>query len=66
MTPAIVEQVIYHGFVTHLHLRVPNGDPLVAFRQHGTELDGLQLSAGMRVIVSWPDDAAQIVRDETD
>jgi putative spermidine/putrescine transport system ATP-binding protein/spermidine/putrescine transport system ATP-binding protein len=33
-TPAIVEQVIYHGFVTHLYLRMPNGAPLIAFRQN--------------------------------
>ncbi len=36
-TPAIVEQVIYHGFVTHLYLRMPNGAPLIAFRQNRDE-----------------------------
>src|SRR3954449_12598227 len=32
--PAMVEQIIYHGFATHLHLRMPNGEPLVAFTQN--------------------------------
>jgi len=34
MTPAVIEQIIYHGFATHLHLRLPNGDPLIAFEQN--------------------------------
>ncbi len=63
MTPAIVEQVVYHGFVTHLHLRLPNGEPLIAFRQHAAA-DGLPLSPGMHVTARWTDDAPRIVRDE--
>jgi hypothetical protein len=65
-TPARVEQVIYHGFVTHLHLRLANGEPLIAFRHQGTELVGFPISPGMRVIASWPGDAARIVRDDVD
>jgi ABC-type Fe3+/spermidine/putrescine transport system ATPase subunit len=65
-TRAVVEQVIYHGFVTHLHLRLPNGDPLSAFRQHGAGLDGLPINPGMQVAAHWPADAAQIVRDDLD
>jgi putative spermidine/putrescine transport system ATP-binding protein len=37
MTPAVVEQVVYHGFVTHLYLRMPNGTPLIVFRQNRAE-----------------------------
>jgi putative spermidine/putrescine transport system ATP-binding protein/spermidine/putrescine transport system ATP-binding protein len=65
-TPAVVEQIIYHGFVTHLHMRLPNGDPLLAFLRNGTGLDGLPISSGMRVIAHWADDAPQIVRDAID
>jgi len=65
-TSALVEQVIYHGFVTHLHLRLSNGDPLIAFRQHGPGLGGIPISPGMRVFAHWADDAAQVVRDEID
>src|SRR5712691_5000288 len=28
---AVVEQIVYHGFVSHLYLRRKNGDPLIAF-----------------------------------
>jgi len=65
-TPALIEQVIYHGFITHLHMRLPNGDPLLAFLPHGTGLDGLPISPGMHVTARWEDDAAQIVRDAID
>jgi ABC-type Fe3+/spermidine/putrescine transport system ATPase subunit len=65
-TPALVEQVDYHGFVTHLHLRLPNGDPLIAFRPHGAGLGGLAINPGMQVIACWSDNAAQIVRDDLD
>jgi putative spermidine/putrescine transport system ATP-binding protein len=65
-TPAVIEQVIYHGFITHLHLRLPNGEPLLAFLQHGAGIDGLPLSPGMRVSARWPNEAPQIVRDAID
>ena len=65
-TPAVVEQVIYHGFITHLHMRLPNGDLLLAFLRHGTDVDGLPIGPGMRVSARWDDDAAQIVRDAID
>jgi spermidine/putrescine ABC transporter ATP-binding subunit len=63
---AVVEQVIYHGFVTHFHLRLPNGDPLIVFRQQGKEVGGPPFTPGMRVIARWPAGAAQIVRDDPD
>jgi putative spermidine/putrescine transport system ATP-binding protein len=65
-TAAVVEQVIYHGFITHLHLRLPNGEPLLAFLHQVKGLDGLPISAGMRVTARWADEAAQVVRDITD
>jgi putative spermidine/putrescine transport system ATP-binding protein len=65
-TPAVVEQIIYRGFVTHLYLRMPNGDPLLAFLRHGTQVDGLPISTGMRVTARWTADAAQIVRETID
>jgi len=65
-TPALVEQVIYHGFVTHLHLRLSGGDPLLAYLRHGAGSDGMPINPGMRVVARWPEDAAQIVRDEID
>jgi ABC-type Fe3+/spermidine/putrescine transport system ATPase subunit len=66
MITARVEQVIYHGFVTHLHLRLADGEPMIAFWQHGAGLDGLPVAPGMQVTASWALDAAQIVRNNID
>jgi ABC-type Fe3+/spermidine/putrescine transport system ATPase subunit len=63
-TPAIVEQVIYHGFVTHLHLRLPNGALLIAFRQNRAETGDAPSTPGARLHASWPAESGQIVRDE--
>ncbi|HXP02769.1 MAG TPA: polyamine ABC transporter ATP-binding protein [Stellaceae bacterium] len=65
-TPAVVEQIIYRGFITHLYLRMPNDDPLVAFLQHGAQWEGMPVSPGMRVTARWTADAAQIVRETID
>jgi putative spermidine/putrescine transport system ATP-binding protein len=65
-TPAVVEQIIYHGFITHLHLRMPNGEPLLAFLRHETRSDEPPINSGMRVTARWTDDAAQIVRETLD
>jgi spermidine/putrescine ABC transporter ATP-binding subunit len=65
-TAAVVEQVIYHGFVTHLHLRLPNGEPLIAFRQQAAGSDVLPVVPSMAVTARWSCDAVHIVRDELD
>jgi putative spermidine/putrescine transport system ATP-binding protein len=61
-TPAVVEQVIYHGFVTHLCLRMPNGAPLIAFRQNRAE--EAPAAPGTRMHAFWAAESGQIVRDE--
>ena len=43
-----------------------NGEPLLAFLQHGTQFDGSPISPGMRVMARWGADAAQIVRETSD
>jgi putative spermidine/putrescine transport system ATP-binding protein len=69
-TLAIIEQIIYHGFVTHLHLhlhlRLPNDDPLLAFARDGAALHGMPISPGIRITAQWTDDAVHIVRDPID
>jgi putative spermidine/putrescine transport system ATP-binding protein len=65
-TPAQVEQVIYHGFATHLHMRLPNGDPLIAFHQQGEASDAAPIRPGMCVAAKWSAEAPQIVRDLDD
>ena len=64
MSPAMIEQIIYHGFATHLHLRMPNGEPLIAFEQNRTAADQLPIRPGMQVHARWTPDSGQIVRDE--
>ncbi len=63
-TPAIVEQVIYHGFVTHLYLRMPNGAPLIAFRQNRAETGDAPSTPGTWLHAAWPAESGHIVRDE--
>ena len=63
-TPAMVEQVIYHGFVTHLYLRMPNGAPLIAFRQNRAETSDAPSAPGTWLHATWPAVSGHIVRDE--
>jgi putative spermidine/putrescine transport system ATP-binding protein/spermidine/putrescine transport system ATP-binding protein len=63
-TPAIIEQVIYHGFVTHLYLRLPNGAPLIAFRQNRVETSDVRSVPGTWLHASWSAESGHIVRDE--
>jgi putative spermidine/putrescine transport system ATP-binding protein len=64
MTSAVVEQIIYHGFATHLHLRLPNGEPLIAFEQNRMAVGHPTICPGMDVRASWTPESAKIVRDE--
>jgi hypothetical protein len=65
MTPVTVEQLIYHGFVTDLCLRMPNGAPLTAFRQNRAENSDAPSAPGTLLHASWPSESSHIVRDET-
>ncbi|HEX3954047.1 MAG TPA: ABC transporter ATP-binding protein [Stellaceae bacterium] len=60
-----VEQIIYHGFVTHLHLRLANGEKLIAFQQNRDDAATPALP-GMPLLACWPAESGQIVRDELD
>jgi putative spermidine/putrescine transport system ATP-binding protein/spermidine/putrescine transport system ATP-binding protein len=67
---AIIEQIVYHGFVSHLYLRRPNGDPLIVFQQNqGQQNQGQQnqgniaVAAGMKVRARWVEASNHIVRD---
>ena len=63
--PAMIEQIIYHGFATHLHLRMPNDELLIAFEQNRASGDHSSIRPGMRVYACWKPESGQIVRDET-
>jgi putative spermidine/putrescine transport system ATP-binding protein/spermidine/putrescine transport system ATP-binding protein len=58
---ATLEQVLYRGFMVHYHLRLPNGEPLIAFEQNGT---GADLKPGSSVLASWEEAGNRVVADD--
>ena len=60
---AVVEKIVYHGFISHLYLRQNNGDPMIAFRQNETG-PSLPIAPGKRVRAYWSEESNHIVRDE--
>jgi len=65
-TSARIEQIVYHGFATHLHLRLPNGEPLIAFEQNRASGFQTSIRPGMEVYACWNMESGQIVRDGPD
>jgi putative spermidine/putrescine transport system ATP-binding protein/spermidine/putrescine transport system ATP-binding protein len=61
---AIVEKIAYHGFVSHLYLRQPNGSTLIAFQQNDTRAFAQPVEPGRHVRAYWSEDSNQVVRDE--
>ena len=60
---ALVEKIVYHGFISHLYLRQNNGDPLIVFRQNETGASP-PIAPGKRVRACWSEESNHIVRDE--
>ncbi len=60
---AVVEQIVYHGFVSHLYLRLPNGEPLIAYQQNQGATAFLTLAPGKPVRARWDEASNHIVRD---
>ena len=52
-TRAIVEQIVYHGFNSHLYLRQPDGEKLIAFQQNEAGLGGIAIKPGTPVQAYW-------------
>jgi len=59
---AVVEQIVYHGFVSHLYLRRENGDPLIAFQQNHAGAP-VPVTTGMHVRARWVETSNHIVRE---
>jgi putative spermidine/putrescine transport system ATP-binding protein len=59
----VVEQIVYHGFVSHLYLRLSNTEPLIAYQQNQGTASGPVLAVGMRVRAGWDEASNHIVRD---
>ena len=61
---ATIEQIIYRGALTHLHLRLDDGEPLLAFHQnHAGERAPAELQPGGRVVASWTEENNHLVAD---
>ncbi len=60
---AVVEQIVYHGFVSHLYLRLGNNEPLIAYQQNQGTGSGPALAVGMRVRARWDEASNHIVRN---
>ena len=60
---ARLEQIVYRGFMVHYYLRLPGGDRLVAFQQHGGA-GAVGLQPGQAVLAEWDEAANRVVRDE--
>ena len=60
---AIVEQIVYHGSVSHLHLRRADGEPLLAFRQNRGAAADPAITVGAHVRARWAEASNHIVRD---
>ena len=50
---ATLEQAVYRGFMVHYYLRLPGGDPLIAFQQNTGNGAGMVLEPGRQVLAEW-------------
>ncbi|RWR10228.1 ABC transporter ATP-binding protein [Paenirhodobacter populi] len=58
---AVVEQVVYRGFMLHYYLRMDDGTEVIAYRQTQTEGWGPVSAVGDRVRISWDADSNHVV-----
>jgi putative spermidine/putrescine transport system ATP-binding protein len=63
-TPATVEQVVYRGQTTHVHMKLDDGEPFVAFLPNRLgRRAGPTFAAGDRIRASWPLESNWLVAD---
>ncbi len=62
-TTALVDQVVYRGFMLHYYLRLENGEQMIAYRQTQSEGFTSAVSAtGDRVRLSWNKDSNHVIQ----
>jgi putative spermidine/putrescine transport system ATP-binding protein len=63
-TPAMVQQIVYRGQATHVHMRLDDDEPFVAFlpNRHG-ETAGQAFAVGEKVWASWSPQSNWLVSD---
>ncbi len=63
-TTATVEQVVYRGQITHFHLRLADGERLLAYVPNRSgDMAPLSLPVGIRVHATWSPESARVVAD---
>jgi putative spermidine/putrescine transport system ATP-binding protein len=61
---ATLEQAVYRGFMVHYYLRLPGGDPLIAFQQNTGNGIPTGMDPGQPVLAEWDEASNRLVRDE--
>jgi putative spermidine/putrescine transport system ATP-binding protein/spermidine/putrescine transport system ATP-binding protein len=62
---ATLEQAVYRGFMVHYYMRLPGGEPLIAFQQNTGNGVSIGLDPGQRVLAEWDGTSNRLVRDDT-
>jgi hypothetical protein len=61
---ATLEQAVYRGFMVHYYMRLPSGEPLIAFQQNtGNGMDA-SFSPDQSVLAEWDQASNRLVRDD--
>jgi ABC-type Fe3+/spermidine/putrescine transport system ATPase subunit len=61
---ATLEQAVYRGFMVHYYLRLPGGEPLIAFQQNTGNGAAIGLEPGQTVLAKWDEGSNRVVREE--
>ena len=61
---ATLEQAVYRGFMVHYYMRLPGGEPLIAFQQNTGNGVAVGISPGQPVLAQWDEASNRVVRDE--
>jgi putative spermidine/putrescine transport system ATP-binding protein len=61
---ATLEQAVYRGFMVHYYLRLPGGEPLIAFQQNTGNGGSIALDPGQPVLAEWVEASNRVVRDD--
>jgi putative spermidine/putrescine transport system ATP-binding protein len=64
MVMATLEQAVYRGFMVHYYLRLPGGEPLIAFQQATGNGVAVGMDPGQPVLAEWDEGSNRLVRDE--
>jgi putative spermidine/putrescine transport system ATP-binding protein len=57
---ATIEQIVYRGFINHIYMRLPNGEPLIAFQNSRPDA---VIEPGARVRARWAAASNRVVND---